>query len=68
MSTTTKSVKAKAVALLCCGGLFVLGFGGTCAPDNFWADTWATVWTGAADVVIDEFVIDPLEDALGTGD
>jgi hypothetical protein len=68
MSTTTKSVKAKAVALLCCGGLFVLGFGGSCLPNNFWANMWESALTASGDVVIDTFVIDPLEDALATGD
>lgn len=68
MSTTTKGVKAKSVALLFCGGLFVLGFGGSCLPNNFWADAWGRAVASSADLVFDTFVVQPLDDALDTGE
>ena len=66
MKTTRKSVRAKSVALLASGGLFVLGFGGVCSPDNFWSNTWSAAWAAGADVAIDAFIVDPLEDALAS--
>ena len=62
-----KTRKMKCAALLASGGM-VLGFGGSCVPDDFWMDTWGGVlWTTVntvAGAAVEAYVIAPMMDFI----
>jgi hypothetical protein len=55
-----------ALLLLGCG--VVLGAGGNCVPENFWARTWEQSLTTTAETMYATYVLGPLTGALAPVD
>lgn len=58
-----KTRKMKCAALLASGGM-VLGFGGSCVPDNFWMETWGGVLGSTVNTAVDAYVTPLINDFI----